>query len=136
MSYKTSRVQNSVETHHGNGTAKNSFKEGFPFLGPFLQIISVPLSSHNSQIQAGVAISRVIPLVPHQGENWPVIVSFLFSGVARQLDCRRLSYDSREEMVARLLGDLPRLFLLVGECSGVAPHRNDGSSANWTVFQK
>jgi hypothetical protein len=57
-----------------------------------------------------VWLSRMIPLVPHGRENWPVAVSFLFSGRAQQLDCCRVSYDSRNEMVARLLGDLPRRF--------------------------
>jgi hypothetical protein len=52
----------------------------------------------------------MIPLVPHGRENWPVAVSFFFSGRAQQLDCCRVSHDSRNKMVARLLGDLPRLF--------------------------
>jgi hypothetical protein len=96
-----------------------------------VQIISVPLFQLTILKFRQVWLSHVIPLVPHGRENWPVIVLFLFSGPALQLDCCRVSYDSRARWWRGCWVTYRDFFLFgCGECSGVAPHLSDGSSAN------
>jgi hypothetical protein len=83
-----------METAHENGTwnivsVSSSWSSA-------VFIISVPLFHRLTILNfRQVWLSRMIPLVPHGRENWPVAVSFLFSGRAQQLDCCRVSYDSR-----------------------------------------
>jgi hypothetical protein len=70
--------------------------QGFPFLGPSHQNHFRPsFSAHNSQIQAGVAISHDTPCSTWTRELARHCLVFFFSGPAQQLDWCRVSYDSK-----------------------------------------
>jgi hypothetical protein len=87
------------------GTPQVSSKVSVSWVDPLLvQLISVPLFQLTILKFRQVWLSRMIPLVPHGRENWPVIVLFLFSGPAQQLDWCRVSYDSRGEIGGAVVG--------------------------------
>ena len=78
-------------------------------------IFSPSLWAHNSQIQAGVTISLWYPLFHMKERIGPslsllVVLSFL-AWLRFLVVGRRVAIWFEGEMVARLLGDLPRLFL-------------------------